>query len=139
MDSLKPQIRLFGSASRWLIKPNYLVSNIVGAFIVMNFMYLFSEQYVTSDTGKSDIRVLMSRIPSYSNVYQIYPGHGAVSFYANEVIKTLSETKLQSMIDSKAEFYLVAKSKSKFNGEIKPHIQLEVGDWTLWHFGEHSQ
>ena len=54
--------------------------------------------------------------------------------YAKEVIKTLSEKEMQSMIDSKAEFYLVAKSKSKFNAEAKPLMETEVGDWALWHF-----
>ncbi len=118
----------------WTNNPHSFAKHILGAFIVMNFMYLFSEQYVTTDAGKSDIKVLMSGVSNYDNVYQVYPGHGAVSFYAKEVIKTLSEKEMQSMIDSKAEFYLVAKSKSKFNAEAQPLMETEVGDWALWHF-----
>lgn len=130
---------LFLCFFKWLDKSNYFRSAVLGVFIAMNFIYLFSEQYVTHDAEKSDIKLLMSSISNSSNLYQVYPGHGAVSFYARENIQPLSETKLQAMIDSKVDFYVVAKLKSSFAGEVKPVIENQVGDWALWHFGTSAQ
>lgn len=121
--------------SKWIAQSNHFSGAVLGVFIAMNFIYLFSEQYLTRDAGKSDIRLLMSSVTNHSNLYQVYPGHGAVSFYAHENIQPLTEKKLQAMIDSKADFYLVAKLKSSFAGEVKPIIESQAGDWALWHFG----
>jgi len=101
------------------------------AAVLATFMYLFSEQYLTKDDGKSDIKTLMQIASTKPSLYQAMPGNGAVSFYADRVIKPLNEEKIQLLIDTQPELWLVSKHKPELTN-IQLSLEAQVGDWTLW-------
>lgn len=95
------------------------------------FMYLYSEQYLTKEETKSDIKILMQSARTKGSLYQTLPGDGAVSFYAERPIKPLAEKQLQIMLTTDKELWLVGKHAPVVQG-IKLDVETQVGDWTLW-------
>ncbi len=109
------------------------------AGVVMTFIYLFSEQYVTNDLGKSDIKELMISTQVDDHVYQLSPGNGAVSFYSERDVKPLTNKQIQMMADSDQDFRLVAKKKAEFEfNNVDFIVEKEVGDWAIWHVGKNK-
>lgn len=107
--------------------------------VAMTFIYLFSEQYIANDLGKSDIKQLMISSQTDDHVYQLSPGNGAVSFYAGRNIRPLTNKQIQAMADSDLDFRLVAKRKAEFNfNNINFIVEKELGDWAIWHVGKNK-
>jgi 4-amino-4-deoxy-L-arabinose transferase-like glycosyltransferase len=95
------------------------------------FMYLYTEQFLTKDEAKSDIKVLMQTARGKEVLYQTMPGDGSVSFYAQRPIKPLTEEQMQLLVNSQAEFWLVGKHAPAVKS-VKLDKEAQVGDWTLW-------
>lgn len=94
------------------------------------FMYLYSEQYLTKEEAKSDIKVLMQSARTKNNLYQTLPGDGAVSFYAQRPIKPITENQMQSLVKDQ-QLWLVGKHEPAVQG-INLDVETQIGDWTLW-------
>lgn len=101
------------------------------AAVLTTFMYLFSEQYLTKDDKKSDIKTLMQIADTKAVLYQTMPGNGAVSFYAERAIRPLSEKQIYSLMVTQSELWLVSKDKPVLTG-VQLSSEAQVGDWTLW-------
>lgn len=103
------------------------------AAIFATFCYLFAEQYLTKDVEKDDIRTLMQTAANKPELYQLKPGNGSISFYAQRAIKPLNEKQVQQALAAQPILWLVGKDKNKPN---LPNIQLDeemkVGGWALW-------
>lgn len=103
------------------------------AAVFATFCYLFAEQYLTKDAEKDDIRTLMQTAANKPELYQLTPGNGSVSFYAQRAIKPLNEGQMQQALAVQPALWLVGKDKSKPD---LPHVQLDeemkVGSWSLW-------
>lgn len=101
------------------------------AALLATFIYLFSEQCLTKDDGKSDIKTLMQIAATKAVLYQAMPGNGAVSFYAERAIKPLDEKQMQLLLDTQPELWLVSKHKPVLT-DSQLSSEAQVGDWTLW-------
>lgn len=101
------------------------------AALLATFIYLFSEQYLTKEDGKSDIKTLMQIAGNKSALYQAMPGNGAVSFYAERAIKPLNEKQIQLLLDTQPALWLVSKHKPVLSN-IQLSSAAQAGDWTLW-------
>ena len=101
------------------------------AALLATFIYLFSEQYLTKEDGKSDIKTLMQIAGNKAALYQAMPGNGAVSFYAERAIKPLNEKQIQLLLDTQPALWLVSKHKPVLSN-IQLSSAAQVGDWTLW-------
>jgi len=53
------------------------------AAVLATFIYLFSEQYLTKDTNKSDIKILMQLASTKAPLYQAMPGMAQYRFMQN--------------------------------------------------------
>ncbi len=103
------------------------------AAMLATFCYLFAEQYLTKDTEKDDIRVLMQSAANKSELYQAMPGNGSVSFYAGRAIKPLDGKKLQQMLTSQSELWLVSEDKHQPKlSNVQLHEEVSAGHWILW-------
>ena len=101
------------------------------AAILAIFIYLFSEQYLTNEASKSDIKILMHVATKKTALYQSMPGNGAVSFYAERPIKPLSEEQVQQLMITQPQLWWVSKDKPIIKN-IQVNAETQVGDWTLW-------
>lgn len=101
------------------------------AAVLAIFIYLFSEQYLTDEVGKSDIKTLMRVARTKAEIYQAMPGNGAVSFYAERPIKPLNEQQMQLLTTTQPELWLVSKHKPVVT-KVQLNAEAQVGDWTLW-------
>ena len=103
------------------------------AAVLATFCYLFAEQYLTKDVEKDDIRTLMQTAANKPELYQLTPGNGSVSFYAQRAIKPLNERQMQQALAVQPALWLVGKDKNKPD---LPNVELEeemkVGSWSLW-------
>lgn len=104
---------------------------ILMAAMLATFAYLFAEQYISKDTEKDDIKMLMQIATKKTSLYQIKPGNGAVSFYAQRVIQPLDEKQLQQALTTQSELWLVGKDQPKLSN-IQFYAEKQVGHWTLW-------
>lgn len=103
------------------------------AAVLATFCYLFAEQYLTKDVEKDDIRTLMQTATNKPELYQLTPGNGSVSFYAQRAIKPLNKRQMQQALAVQPALWLVGKDKNKPD---LPNVELEeemkVGSWSLW-------
>ena len=95
------------------------------------FGYLFSEQFLSKDSEKDDIKMLMQSAQVNAQLYQEKPGNGAVSFYAKRPIKVVDKLTVTNLLTSNNQFWLVAKSKPSFP-QANATAEKTVGKWTLW-------
>lgn len=101
------------------------------AALLATFAYLFAEQYLTKDVEKADIKILMQTAAVKPVLYQLKPGDGAVSFYAQRAIKPLGEKQLQQALTEQSEMWLVGKDQPKLSN-VQFYAEKQVGRWTLW-------
>lgn len=101
------------------------------AALLATFAYLFAEQYLTKDVEKADIKMLMQIAAIKPVLYQVAPGNGAVSFYAQRVIKPLDEKQLQQALTTQSELWLVSKDQPKLSN-AQFYAETQIGRWTLW-------
>jgi len=105
------------------------------AAVCATFVYLFSEQYLTKDAEKEDIKQLVQSVAQQSvlsqALYQAVPGDGAVSFYAKRPIQPLDEKQIQLQLATQKTVWLIAKQQP-----VLPQAQVtqekQVGRWGLW-------
>jgi 4-amino-4-deoxy-L-arabinose transferase-like glycosyltransferase len=105
------------------------------ASICATFVYLFTEQYLTKDAEKEDIKQLVQSVVQRAEVkhalYQAKPGDGAVSFYAQRPIKPLDEQQIQTLLSKQNTLWIVAKEKPLLAKE-KVVQENQIGRWALW-------
>lgn len=110
-------------------------SPVMLAAICATFVYLFSEQYLTKDAEKEDIKQLVQSVSHRSEVnqalYQARPENGAISFYANKPIRPLSAEQMQAMLATQNTLWVFSKQKP-----VLPKAQItqekQIGRWGLW-------
>lgn len=105
------------------------------AAVLATFIFLYSEQYITKDTEKEDIKLLVQSLAQRSELtqalYQAKPENGAISFYANKPIHPINAQQMQSLLAAQKIFWVIAKQKPVLaNGQIVQEKQ--IGSWGLW-------
>jgi hypothetical protein len=96
---------------------------------------LFSEQYLTKDAEKEDIKLLVQSVVKRAELketlYQAKPGDGAVSFYAQRPVRPLDANQIQSLLATQKTIWIIAKEKPIL---IKEQVlqEKQIGRWGLW-------
>lgn len=119
---------------KWL-KSSVPSNPVLFAAVFATFIYLFSEQYLTKDAEKEDIKQLVQSVAPrpemHLALYQAMPGDGAVSFYAERPIKPLDAKQIQTQLSTQKKLWVIAKQKPVLiEGEVVPEKQ--IGRWGLW-------
>ena len=122
-------------AIKKLLKLSAPNTPILFAAISATFIYLFSEQYLTKDAEKEDIKLLVQSVVKRAELkealYQAKPGDGAVSFYAQRPVRPLDANQIQTLLATQKTIWIIAKEKPIL---IKEQVlqEKQIGRWGLW-------
>lgn len=105
------------------------------AAICATFVYLYSEQYLTKDAEKEDIKQLVESVAQRREfkdaLYQAKPGDGAVSFYAQKPIRPIDIQQIQSLLATQNTLWMIAKEKPVLDN-VQLMQEKQIGRWGLW-------
>lgn len=117
------------------LKLTALTTPVLFASVFATFVYLYSEQYLTKDAEKEDIKQLVKSVlqrPELKKaLYQVEPGDGAVSFYAERPILSLDADQIQSRLSTQKTLWIIAKQKPELS-EVIVVQEKQIGRWGLW-------
>jgi len=130
-----PLLFLGPFALKKALKLTALSTPVLFASVFATFIYLYSEQYLTKDAEKEDIKQLVESVVQRPELkqalYQAKPGDGAVSFYAQKPIQPLDAQQMQSLLAKQNTLWIIAKEKPVLAKEQVVQ-EKQIGRWGLW-------
>jgi 4-amino-4-deoxy-L-arabinose transferase-like glycosyltransferase len=126
-----PSLLIVPLVFKQLFKINAPTTPVLIASVLAVFIYLYTEQFVTKDAEKEDIKMLVQSIADQPNLYQSKPGNGAISFYAERPIPAIGSEQLQKLLITNHQLWLLSKDRPALKG-YQVEQEKQVGKWILW-------